>query len=286
MVRYPTLAIFGLATHAACAVAEAAPEPDAPDVGVFFHIPGRNDGGGQLLAARGRGDGKCFKSQIACDSECIDSSFVCCNVGQGQACQEGYSCYSQGCCRNGQTCSGPPKGCTATTKMCDVGCIPKDRTCCNFGDGSSCDSDTVCLSSGQCGRLQSELGPSSDRSGGSPNGPSRSQTPTSSGAPGIIVVSGGDSTASASLKTLSDTAIGASVTSAVSVSSGVYSLGPITTTPGAGDDASPGASSSGKSKPTTGASTSSSSSDKGGAGATLKAPAILAGMLAVAAYVI
>ncbi|KAJ4158706.1 uncharacterized protein LMH87_009220 [Akanthomyces muscarius] len=278
MVRnYSTLAIVGLAACAACA-ADAAAEAATIGTGVFFHILGHNSD--RLLTTRQKGSAgdKCLAGQVACDAECIDQSFECCHVGQGQACQAGYSCYSQGCCRQGQTCSGPPKGCTATTKMCDIGCIPKDRVCCDFGDGSSCDSDTVCLASGVCGRQQSELGPSSDRGSGSGS----SQTPTSGG---VVIISdtSGSTAAASSLKTQSDTAVGASITSsAAEVSSGVYSLSPITTTGEASSRASP----TGKPKPTTSAGSSATSSDRGGSGATLKAPAILAGLFAAAAYAI
>lgn len=278
MVRhYSTLAIAALAACTAYA-ADAAAEAATIGTGVFFHIPGHN--GDKLLTTRQKGDAgdKCLAGQVACDADCIEQSFECCHVGQGQACQAGYSCYSQGCCRQGQTCSGPPKGCTATTKMCDVGCIPEDRVCCNFGDGSSCDSDTVCLASGVCGRQQSELGSSSDRSSRSES----SQTPTSGG---IVIISGssGSTAAASSLGTQSDTAIGASITSsAVEVSSGVYSLSPITTT----GEAPSRASTTGEQNPATSAGSSAGSSDKGGSGATLKAPAVLAGLFAVAAYAI
>lgn len=289
MVRYSTLAIASLATYTTCAAAEAAPDTEtAPDVGIFFHISGRDSSPMQLLGTRsGGGDAKCFKSQTACDGQCIDGMYVCCNVGQGQACQPGYTCYSQGCCREGQTCSGPPKGCTATTKVCDIGCIPKDRTCCGYGDGSSCDSDTVCLASGLCGRQQSELGPSSGGDKGGGGGPQSSGQTSQSVPQGTSAVAGGQSTSKASLKTLSDTAIGASVTSSVVVSSGAYSLLPVTsTTSGSGGGMSSETSSAGSSKSTGTPGASSTSSDKGGAGTAVKAPAILAGLLAVAAYAI
>lgn len=268
MVRhYSTLAYAALAACTAYA-ADAAAEAATIGTGGFFHIPGHNSD--KLLTTRQKGDApdKCLAGQVACDADCIEQSFECCHVGQGQACQAGYSCYSQGCCRQGQTCSGPPKGCTATTKMCDIGCIPEDRACCNFGDGSSCDFDTVCLASGVCGRQQSELGSSSNRSSRS----EPSQTPTSGG---VVIVSdsSGSTAAASSLGTQSDTAIGASITSsAVEASSGVYSLSPITTT--------------GEQKPTTSAGSSATSSDKGGSGATLEAPAVLAGLFAAAAFAI
>ncbi|KAF1733211.1 hypothetical protein CRV24_007110 [Beauveria bassiana] len=221
MVLYAALAITGFAAFTtATAATAAAAQTNAVGGGFFFHIPGHSSSSSSsssrtLLTSRQKTGPQCLKGLVGCDTECIDASFECCHVGQGQACEEGYTCYSQGCCRKGQTCSGPPKGCTATTKMCDVGCIPRDRVCCGLGDGSS---------------------------------------------------------------TRSDSAIGASITSSVSeVSSGGYSLLPVTSTSGRGGDVSSNVASTSQPKPTT--------TDKAAAGATLEAPGFMAGLFASAVYI-
>ncbi|OAA63811.1 hypothetical protein ISF_04520 [Cordyceps fumosorosea ARSEF 2679] len=272
MLRYTTLAITAaLATTCTTYAAATAPEGDTTGTGIFFYIPNQGvPGSATLLTARQQGGSTggpdiCTGGQVACDSSCIDAGFECCHVGQGQACQEGYSCYSQGCCRHGKTCSGPPRGCTSTTKVCDVGCIPRDRVCCGLGDGSSCDPGTVCLASGLCGTPASS-GSASSSVGG------QDQTPTSTASSSGV--------SSTSRRTLPASAIGESVTLSAEASSSAR------TTAAAGSPGGPssvGASASDKSKPTT---ESSASSDKGAAGATLEAPAVLAGLLALAAYFI
>lgn len=268
-----SLALAGLAAYTSSVAA------DTPGTGVFFHIPGRSN----TLDTRGSGSSSdtCFKGQAACDSQCIDASFQCCHVGQGQACEAGYHCYSQGCCRDGRQCSGPPKGCTATTKQCDIGCIPRDRVCCGYGDGSSCDSDTICLSSGLCGRQQSELGTSSDSAKG-PN-----ETPVSAGGGG----GGGASPVATSARTNSQGPLETPTSGSRVVGSDVYSLSPVTSTDQSetGSRATPSSdeqSPSGKTKSTSSAASKTTGTDKGGAGVALQAPAILAGLLAVAAYII
>ncbi|KAM3497456.1 hypothetical protein MY10362_009195 [Beauveria mimosiformis] len=277
MVFYAALAITGFAAFTT-ATAAAAAETNSVGVGFFFHIPGHSSSSSSinsrtLLTSRQKTGLQCVKGLVGCDTECIDASFECCHAGQGQACEEGYTCYSQGCCRKGQTCSGPPKGCTATTKLCDVGCIPRDRVCCGLGDGSSCDADTVCLDSGLCGRQKSDIGPG----GSASSRPSQTAT-LSTGGNAIVSGRSGLSSAGTSLRTRSDSAIGASMTSSVgSVSSGGYSLLPVTSTSGSRGDASSDVPSTSQPKPTT--------TDKAAAGATLTAPSFMAGLLALAAYV-
>ncbi|OAA35267.1 hypothetical protein BBO_08869 [Beauveria brongniartii RCEF 3172] len=279
MVFYAALAITGFA---AFTTATAGAETNSVGAGFFFHIPGPSSSSinsRTLLTSRQKTGHQCLKGLASCDTECIDASFECCHVGQGQACEEGYTCYSQGCCRKGQTCSGPPKGCTATTKMCDVGCIPRDRVCCGLGDGSSCDADTVCLDSGLCGRQKSDIGPGSSSSGAGSASSRPSQTATlSTGGSAIVPGSSGLSSAGTSLRTRSDSAIGASITSSVSeVSGGGYSLLPVTSTSGSRGDASSDVPSASQPNPTT--------TDKAAAGATLEAPSSMARLFALAAYV-
>ncbi|KAM3501709.1 hypothetical protein MY11210_009300 [Beauveria gryllotalpidicola] len=284
MVLYAALAITGFAAFTT-ATAAAAAETNSIGGGFFFHIPGHSSSSSSsinsrtLLTSGQKTSYQCLKGLVGCDTECIDDSFECCHVGQGQACEEGYTCYSQGCCRKGQTCSGPPKGCTATTKMCDVGCIPRDRVCCGLGDGSSCDADTVCLDSGLCGRPSSSSNSSSGGGGGGGgSAPSRpSQTATSSAdASAIVPGSSGSSSAGTSLRTRTDGAIGASITSSVgevSSGGGGYSLLPVTPTSGSRGDASLDVSSTSQPKLTT--------TDKGGAGVTLEAPTFIVGVFSI-----
>ncbi|KAM3541306.1 hypothetical protein ARSEF1564_005805 [Beauveria bassiana] len=280
MVLYAALAITGFAAFTTATTAAATAQTNAVGAGSFFHIPGHSSSSSissrTLLTSRQKTGPQCLKGLVGCDTECINASFECCHVGQGQACEEGYTCYSQGCCRKGQTCSGPPKGCTATTKMCDVGCIPRDRVCCGLGDGSSCDADTVCLDSGLCGRQKSDVGPGSSSSSASSR-PSQTAT-LSTGGSAIVPGRSGLSSAGTSLRTRSDSAIGASITSSVSeVSSGGYSLLPVTSTSGRGGDVSSDVASTSQPKPTT--------TDKAAAGATLEAPGFMAGLLASALYI-
>ncbi|KAM3449145.1 hypothetical protein MY3296_007183 [Beauveria thailandica] len=285
MVFYAALAITGFAAFTTAAAAAA--ETNSVDAGFFFHIPGHSSSSinsRTLLTSRQKTGHQCLEGLASCDTECIDASFECCHVGRGQACEEGYACYSQGCCRRGQTCSGPPKGCTATTKMCDVGCIPRDRVCCGLGDGSSCDADTVCLDSGLCGRQKSDTRPgsssSSSSSSGSGSASSRPrQTATlSTGGSTIVPGSSGSGSAGTSLRTRTDGAIGASITSSVSeVSGGGYSLLPVTSTSTSGGDVSSDVPSTSQPKPTT--------TDKAAAGATLEAPGFMAGLFASAVYI-
>ncbi|KAM0740953.1 hypothetical protein ACQRIT_003810 [Beauveria bassiana] len=281
MVLYAALTITGFAALTTATAAAAAAQTNAVGGGFFFHIPGHSSSSSissrTLLTSRQKTGPQCLKGLVGCDTECIDASFECCHVGQGQACEEGYTCYSQGCCRKGQTCSGPPKGCTATTKMCDVGCIPRDRVCCGLGDGSSCDADTVCLDSGLCGRQKSDIGPGSSSSSSASSRPSRQTATLSTGGSAIVSKSSGLSSAGTSLRTRSDSAIGASITSSVSeVSGGGYSLLPVTSTSGRGGDVSSDAASTSQPKPTT--------TDKSAAGATLEAPGFMAGLFASAVY--
>ncbi|XWW98845.1 hypothetical protein V2A60_006848 [Cordyceps javanica] len=297
MVRYSTLAVAGLVTYTASASVSASTAAEANTVGtgVLFHIPDRSRSSQPLTARHAAAAAaQCFAGQVACDASCIDGGFECCHVGQGQACQEGYSCYDQGCCRHGQTCSGPPRGCTATTKMCDIGCITRDRVCCNLGDGSSCDAGTVCLAVGLCGRPKSEAGPRSD--------PASASSQTSESAPGPSVVvggaggssstgstggGGGGGSAATPLETLSDTVIDASVSSSAAMSSsGGNSPSPATTTPASESSVPSGAPLPDKTKPSGSAGSSPTSAERGGAGETLKAPAVLAGLLVAAAYII
>lgn len=268
MLRYSSLALLSLLQYTASVSANGT--SDTANTGVYFHIARR-----QALSIRQNIE-LCLNSQVSCDSSCIDKYFECCHVGQGQACEQGYYCYSQGCCRAGQTCSGPPKGCTPTTKMCDIGCIPRDRVCCDYGDGSSCDADTVCLKSGMCGRWQTDLG-------GSDGTQSPNSTPGTifSFSPGTILMT---DTGSDGLNSAQQTTVVAG-----STSSGRYNLSPVTTTESQNETpTAPSKSSSSTKTPksTTSAGSSSASSNKDAAGATLKAPAILAGLLAMAAYAI
>ncbi|KAK8147382.1 hypothetical protein G3M48_001742 [Beauveria asiatica] len=282
MVFYAALAITGFAAFTTAAAAAAA-ETNSVGAGFFFHIPGHSSSSSSInsrtfLTPRQKTGHQCLEGLASCDTECVDAGFECCHVGQGQACEEGYTCYSQGCCRRGQTCSGPPKGCTATTKMCDVGCIPRDRVCCGLGDGSSCDADTVCLDSGLCGRQKSDIGPGSSSSRGSASSRPRQTATLSTGGSAIVPGSSGSGSAGTSLRTRTDSAIGASITSSVSeVSSGGYSLLPVTSTSTSGGDVSSDVPSTSQPKPTT--------TDKAAAGATLEAPGFMAGLFASAVYI-
>ncbi|EGX92629.1 hypothetical protein CCM_04002 [Cordyceps militaris CM01] len=262
-MRSTTLAMASLATSTAWATTSAA--------GIFFHLAGHSS----RLTARS-GD-ICPVGQAACDASCIDAAFECCHVGQGQACQEGYRCYDQGCCREGQTCRGPPRGCTDTTKMCDVGCIARDRVCCLLGDGSSCDADTVCLVAGMCGRPRTALGPAD----GSSSSPAASGRTSASG-------SGGAGSATSTFTTKSVSTIGATVTASVVVGvSGEFSVITTTTktTETAGDVSSaPSATKKPISATITGSST--PIADKSSAGAALKGPVILAALFAAAVYAV
>ncbi|TQV97391.1 hypothetical protein IF1G_03134 [Cordyceps javanica] len=300
MVRYSTLAVAGLVTYTASA--STAAEANTVGTGVLFHIPDRSRSSQPLTArhaAAAAVAAQCFAGQVACDASCIDGAFECCHVGQGQACQEGYSCYDQGCCRHGQTCSGPPRGCTATTKMCDIGCITRDRVCCNLGDGSSCDAGTVCLAVGLCGRPKSEAGPGSDPASASAPASASSQTSASAPGPSVVVGGaggsstgsggggGGGGSAATPLETLSDTVIDASVSSSAAMSgSGGNSPSPTTTAPASESSVPSGAPLPDKTKPTGSAGSSPTSAERGGAGETVKAPAVLAGLLVAAAYII
>lgn len=287
MVGYPSLrALVGFIAYTAVVSATDGPS-DSIGVGVHFHVPRSSGGALTLLSARQKGDDAdmCYPGQVTCDKSCIDKSFACCHVGQGQACELGYTCYSQGCCPLGKTCSGPPKGCTATTKMCDIGCIPKDRVCCGYGDGSSCEGDTVCLSSGMCGRQKSDSGGGSSGDG--------ELTPDSTFMTPPAQTPG--STPRPSLTTKSESSIGAVISDTVIVGSGSYSLSLITNSDGQSQTPSPTTEESSSETETSRSATSTSSAtagstptggDKGAAGTALKAPAVLAGLLAIAAYVI
>jgi hypothetical protein len=121
-----------------------------------------------------------------CDIFCIESTYECCDRGHGEACDEGYYCIEQGCCRNGAECAGPPTGCTEEAMLCDDICIPAGNICCNTGSGSFCEKGDVCLSSGKCGRT------GSGGSDGSPNPLADGKTVTVTATPTETVRRGGN----------------------------------------------------------------------------------------------
>lgn len=124
----------------------------AADISPVFHSTPRH---GSVLGLSARQSSECPNDYQVCDIFCIESSYKCCGLGQGEACDAGYYCTSDGCCRDGTKCSGPPTGCTENAVLCDNICIPADGVCCNRGDKSWCDKGEICMSSGKCGRTSS-----------------------------------------------------------------------------------------------------------------------------------
>ncbi|SPQ23307.1 c58de0b6-9748-4b98-9eba-8357ea482849 [Thermothielavioides terrestris] len=78
---------------------------------------GSGGGGG---GGGGGGSSGCDQGEKACDSDyCIPSGGVCCGLGNGNYCDEGYYCTAGACCRNGKTCTGRPPTATATVPAPD-----------------------------------------------------------------------------------------------------------------------------------------------------------------------
>jgi hypothetical protein len=98
----------------------------------------------------------CGSLEKECDGCCIPSGDVCCGDGDGAYCDSGYYCQTDGCCENGELCTGPPTGCSDGKELCGDYCVPEGSVCC--GDsGSYCDSGETCTDDGFC-----EVGDSSD----------------------------------------------------------------------------------------------------------------------------
>ncbi|KAK4444785.1 hypothetical protein QBC34DRAFT_498102 [Podospora aff. communis PSN243] len=53
----------------------------------------------------------CLSSERSCGTSCIPSSASCCSASEGTFCPSGYRCDGDGCCENGEICSGPGLGC-------------------------------------------------------------------------------------------------------------------------------------------------------------------------------
>lgn len=121
---------------------------------VFYSAPRHGTMQGLSVRQSSNKD-QCPSGSKVCDIFCIESTYECCDRGHGEACDPGYYCIEQGCCRNGSQCSGPPRGCTEDAVLCDDICIPAGGVCCNTGSGSWCEKGDVCLSSGKCGRTSS-----------------------------------------------------------------------------------------------------------------------------------
>lgn len=91
----------------------------------------------------------CSTFETECDGFCIPSGSVCCGDGDGAYCDDGYTCYSEGCCEDGETCSGPPTGCTGGRELCGGYCIPAGSVCCE-DSATYCDAGQTCTSTGDC----------------------------------------------------------------------------------------------------------------------------------------
>lgn len=95
----------------------------------------------------------CEAGEKACDDVCIPTSFTCCAGGIG-GCGPDYVCYDQGCCRLGNTCTGPPVQCQDGTYICGQECILDSESCPGGSPGGdSCDSGeescgSVCMPAG------------------------------------------------------------------------------------------------------------------------------------------
>ncbi|KAM5360438.1 hypothetical protein ACJZ2D_013765 [Fusarium nematophilum] len=106
--------------------------------------------------------GSCLSSEIECDGGCIPSAGQCCDIGTGAYCEDGYYCISNGCCPDGEICSGAPSGCLEGKELCGIYCIPEGKVCCDTG---YCDEGETCTSDGQCS-LGGDGGGSGGGSGG------------------------------------------------------------------------------------------------------------------------
>lgn len=91
----------------------------------------------------------CSSFETECDGYCIPSDGVCCGDGDGAYCDTGYTCYTEGCCEDGETCDGPATGCNDGKELCGEYCVPEGSVCCE-GSGSYCDSGETCTSDGFC----------------------------------------------------------------------------------------------------------------------------------------
>lgn len=98
----------------------------------------------------------CSSFEEECDGYCIPSGTVCCGDGDGAYCDSGYYCQTDGCCEDGELCTGPPTGCNDGKELCGEYCVPEGSVCCE-DSGSYCDSGETCTSDGFC-----EIGDSTD----------------------------------------------------------------------------------------------------------------------------
>ncbi|CAM1506465.1 Fc.00g061060.m01.CDS01 [Cosmosporella sp. VM-42] len=93
----------------------------------------------------------CDVGQVSCDTGCMPSNGECCGIGNGAYCDSGDYCVSNGCCEDGEICSGAPSGCDDGKEECGSFCIPEGSVCCDTGycdAGDSCTSDGLCSPGG------------------------------------------------------------------------------------------------------------------------------------------
>ena len=91
----------------------------------------------------------CPQNTINCDSGCILEDGQCCDTGDGGWCGAGTSCQAEGCCPDGEDCSGPATSCGEENVFCGDKCMPKGAECCS-GENYFCGSGTTCTEDGLC----------------------------------------------------------------------------------------------------------------------------------------
>lgn len=105
-------------------------------------LPGANSAAFSVSAS-------CSSFEETCDGYCVPSGSICCSDGDGSYCDAGDYCQANGCCPEGETCSGDPTGCNAGKELCGDYCIPTGSVCCDDA-GAYCDSGDTCTSDGYC----------------------------------------------------------------------------------------------------------------------------------------
>jgi len=125
-----------------------------------------------------RQSSSCESGERTCGSSgCIPSSATCCSASEGTFCPSGYRCDGDGCCENGELCSGPGLSCPNGSERCGLDCVLEGE-CSSGGSGSGSSSSTTTSSTRSS--TQSVSSPT-----GSPTGSSGGNTNSTNAGSGI-----------------------------------------------------------------------------------------------------